>query len=335
MRLLPFSAILSSIISVACCAEDVVTLATGKNDENRRITGTIVDYNGEQLKLRRSTGSEISLKSARVIAIEATWTADHVTANKLFAEHDFAAALDRYRKALSTEKRQWVQRRIVAQRVWCLKALARHDRACTEFLLLNAQDPTAQYLAAITLPWSSIQPSLRLEREATTWLISAKPVERLVGASWLLAVKRGEALAELQRLAGANDARVAHLASAQVWRTQIAAADADRVDSWQNQINRMPRELRAGAWFTVGRALAFKKQHEKAALTLMRLPILFPKHRRLSAAALRAAATQLEELDRGSEAVGLYRELVDDFVGFPEANEAMGRLQALSEGDNN
>ncbi len=168
MRLLPFSAILSSIISVACCAEDVVTLATGRNNESRtRITGTIVDYNGEQLKLRRSTGSEISLQSARVIAIETTRTADHVAANNLFAERDFAAALNLYRKALSTEKRLWVQRRIVAQRVWCLKALARYDRACTEFLFLNRQDPTAQYLEAIPLVWSSIQPSLKLEREAT------------------------------------------------------------------------------------------------------------------------------------------------------------------------
>jgi TolA-binding protein len=88
--------------------------------------------------------------------------------------------------------------------------------------------------------------------------------------------------------------------------------------------------LRGGPYFALGRALAYHKQHEQAALAFMRVPTLYPKDSQLVIEALLAAAVELEKLGRTEEASSLYRELVNDYQETPQAAQAAVRLKAIS-----
>jgi hypothetical protein len=66
---------------------------------------------------------------------------------------------------------------------------------------------------------------------------------------------------------------------------------------------------------------------DAAALALLEVPLLYPRHRQLAAAALLLGGSCLEQTDRPDQAAGLYRELVDGYEGAPEASEARRRLE--------
>ncbi len=321
------------IATTALRAEDVVTLTSGRDGSSRtRATGVIVDWTGEELTLRLPSGRENTYPTSRVVDIQSQWTAEQKQADQLFVEGKFNEASVLYRRAFDADPRVWAKRRILSQIVWCSQAAGDTERACVEFLRLVASDPTTQYFDAIPLAWKPQQPTLSLEGRAKTWMSGDDgSVAALIGASWLLSTSaRTSAIDTLQRLENDRDARIAHLAGAQLWRTQIVTAKAEEVADWQRQIELMPQSLRGGAYFTLGRALSRLKQHEKAALAFMRVPILYSSDRQLSADALNAAARELEELDRPSEAAGLYREVIVDYAGTAIAAEAKSRLDAIS-----
>ena len=66
---------------------------------------------------------------------------------------------------------------------------------------------------------------------------------------------------------------------------------------------------------------------DSAALAYLRIPILHPKHRRLSAQALLGAANQLEKLGQASEAQGLYREILVDYADDPSAVQSRQKFE--------
>ena len=61
-----------------CSAEDTVTLLTGKDAKTRTSrTGEIVEYTGESLQLKSSSGRVENIPAARVVDIRSTWTLTH------------------------------------------------------------------------------------------------------------------------------------------------------------------------------------------------------------------------------------------------------------------
>ena len=154
---------------------------------------------------------------------------------------------------------------------------------------------------------------------------------RLLGASWLLSTDtRAAAIDALGELVSDADARVALLAQSQLWRTRIVTAKPQETDRWQSLIARAPDGLRAGPYFTLARALAAQGQSEQAALAFLRVPILYPTHRRLAAAALLSAGRELEKIGRTEKAVTLFQEVVRDHKHAPAAAESASRLERLA-----
>jgi hypothetical protein len=87
--------------------------------------------------------------------------------------------------------------------------------------------------------------------------------------------------------------------------------------------------VRAGPYYALGRAFAHHKQSDDAALSLLRVPILYPEDRPLAAAALLEAGRALEQtLDREST-IRVYRELLADCPQSRPAAEARQRLAAI------
>jgi tetratricopeptide (TPR) repeat protein len=238
-----------------------------------------------------------------------------------------------YLRALREEPREWVQREILAQCVRCLKDLGRIEQAGDVFLSLVQRDPATRHFGRIPLGWQTGQPSGTLERKAQEWMQDSQPpAARLIGASWLLPTRhRAQAIEVLRGAAARGEASIAALAEAQLWRTRVAMADEAELQRWRGLIEQMPRELRAGPYYTLAQGLAARGQHQQAALAWMRVPILHADDdRALAAAALLSAAGQLERIGEPPQAVVLYREIVRDYAGTPSSGQARAQLERLA-----
>src|SRR5262249_39590796 len=158
--------------------------------------------------------------------------------------------------------------------------------------------PATPYFPVIPLGWTPGELPPGLEQKAVQWMEKGDtPAATLLGASHLLKTAREQtALARLERLAGDTDKRIATLAEAQIWRGTSTRATPEKVLNWNERIERFPEPLLAGPYLVLGRALAYRKQPELAAMALMHVPIEFPEERTLAAEALVSAGGALEQL---------------------------------------
>lgn len=325
--------VITLLTAVAAVADDVVIYSTGSDGRGRaRVTGVITEYTSGELRIRQATGREPTIPADRVIEIETTWTRQHQVANQLLKGAKFEEALQQFVEAGKEESRPWVKRQIVAQQVRCQRALGKLDQACMTFLSLYASEKNTRHFEAIPLSWTVHQPSRGFERRCLDWLQRGRnPVAALMAASWLQSTQhRSQAIASLKALANQPDARIAHLADAQIWRTQTVTAKQEQVQRWESQTVRMPENLRAGPYFILGRTMSRLGQSQEAALQFMRVPILYPEDRQLAAESLHAAGRELERLGQIEEALGLYRENVEDYSELPIAGESKARFEALT-----
>ena len=330
---LSFSLSLLVSFSAAAWAEDTVIYATGKDARGRgSVTGTVVDYTGEHLVLRTASGRDQTIAASRVVEIKTARTPEQVAGDGFARAGQHEKAVNSYLAALRDERRVWVRRQIMAQCVRCFCECGQFDRAVEGFLPLWRSDPQTQYFDVIPLSWSPHQPSLTFKQKARAWLEAEQDsAARLQGASWLLSTDAREAaIAALRGLTSDADARVATMAETQLWRTRVVTAKPQDVNRWRSLIARTPEGLRAGPYYILGRALAALGQSEQAALAFLRVPILYPVHGRLAAAALLSAGRELERIGQTKQAVTVYQEVARDHSDAPAAAEAASRLENLA-----
>ena len=229
----------------------------------------------------------------------------------------------------SDPSRRWVRELLIARLVWCCRAMGATELAGEQFLLLVPQGRTTPYFDCIPLAWVAEQPHAGLQRAAEAWLQQEdSPAAQLLGSSHLLAT-RSDVLDRLQRLSTSPDPQVAQLAMAQTWRASRATADARQLTTWQTAIERMPEPLRPGPYYTLSLAWANVQNWPEAAMAAMRVPVLFPQHRSLSARALVDSGRYLQRLDQPKQAVELYREVLTRYATTPAAAEAKSRLEQV------
>ncbi len=311
---------------------DVVVLQS-PSGSTVRVTGTVLDYTGQTVRVRTPTGLERSYPSDQVVGVEADRLPDHRQADTLLAAGKVQQASDLYRQAIAQEKRRWVRRRLLVQLIWCDQALGRIESAATRFLALLASDPETPDFGAIPLAW---QPSEQVpRRQAEAWLARTDtPAAMLLAASHLLSSdRRPVALQTLRRLAQDTDRRVALLAEAQTWRTELFRATPQQAEAWARRVEAMPPQLRAGPYWLVGQAWAQAGRHDDAALALMRVPVLYPESRRLAAMALLAAAESLAADGQTKAARRLFREVIDHAGDLASSRQARQYLQQATSSD--
>jgi tetratricopeptide (TPR) repeat protein len=315
-------------IALPAIAEDVVHVRTAAGGNSSRMTGEIVDYSGGELKLRTSSGQVLNIPADRVEHVEFTRVDEQLAADNLMMEGKLAEAVVAYGKAFGAEKRPWARNIILAQIILCHRGLGQFEEACAHFEFLVRGDPTTPYFDLIPLAWQTSEPPPTLVTRAQKWLANNEtPAVALMGASWLLATdRRTVAAAVLNRLSTSVDRRVAELAAAQLWRTQVVSATPEQVDRWRRAVRRFPPAVRAGPYYVIGKALARQGRHEQAALAFMRVPILYSGERSLAAESLWGAAGQLKRLGDTTESAALYRELATDFPESPLADAAGAEL---------
>ena len=315
-----------------CYGEDTVTFLSGKDAKTRiNRTGEIVDYTGETLQLKLSSGRVENLPAARVLDIRTQWIPAHERGDALRAEGKLEEAITAYKQAKRDEPRAWVRRRIMASLVGCYAEASRFDFAGDEWLAIAASDPSTLHYDVIPVAWQSLPPDAALQARAAAWMSSNAPSAQVLGASWLLGgAQRSEAIAILNDLVASKtiDPRIRSLAQIQLWRTKLVSAKLEDIQRWQAAVEQMPAEVRAGGYFVVGEGLARLDQSEKSALAYLRIPLVHNQQRTMAADALLAAARLLQEkLGRSEEAAGLYREVLSGYSRTLAAGEAKAKLE--------
>ena len=330
LRLLTSCLLLLLVANRAAMGDETVVVRTAAGRQ-AQLTGEILDYDVRELHIRTTDGREQVVPSDRVLRIETQYVPEQFQAERARDEEQYDSALLLYQKALAAEPRRWARHAIIREMIGCHRALGRVEQSGEMFLLLARDGPNSSDLAAMPLAWSPGMPPASLERAAQGWMARDDlPAAVLLGASHLLSIRPAEAMAGLKRLASEADGPIAQLAAAQLWRTEIVTADAQKTDAWRRAIDRMSDELRPGPQFVLGQSLARQGQHEQATLALLRVPILDPGRRELAPVALVEAGRSLEKLERTHQAAGLYREVLRDYPTSPAAAEAIGRLEALA-----
>ncbi|MGI8978912.1 MAG: tetratricopeptide repeat protein [Pirellulaceae bacterium] len=336
MRLqVPLAVIIAFTLAVSrlhpCFAEDSVTVLTGKDAKTRtNRTGEVVDFTGESLQLKSSSGRIENIPAARVVEIRTQWTPAHERGDALRGEGKLEEAINAYKQAKRDEPRAWARRKIMAELVVCYAEVGRFDVAGDEWLAIVSSDPLTTHYNVVPVAWRSLPPDAALEPRALAWLHSKAPAAQVLGASWLLTgPQRSAAMTALDGLAGSKtvDVRIRSLAQIQLWRTKLVSAKREDVQRWQSAIEQMPAEVRAGGYFVVGDALARLNQSEDAALAYLHIPLVYNQQRAMAADALIATAKEHEKLERGEQAAGLYREVLSGYSRTAAAEEARAWLE--------
>lgn len=314
-------------------AQDTIILAPRADGAGRIVmTGRVVDYTGATITYETNRGDKQSLPGKQVLEIKSTWIAPHLEGDTAWDRRDFATAVQAYQTALPAEPRRWAKRLIASRLVAALAENDRWESAAEQFLALVREDPATPYFATIPLPWTTPTVGPSLEAKARTWSDDrTSSIAALVGSSFLLSTAaRSDGLRRLNELKLDADPRIAKLAEAQLWRVASVTAEPGTIADWESAVEKLPAELRAGPSFVVGKAWSSHNESERAALMLLRLPILYADHQpRLAAEALFSGGQQLERLARPQQAAALYHELVRDYPETTAAATAKARLTEL------
>ncbi|MAR12193.1 MAG: hypothetical protein CL681_19765 [Blastopirellula sp.] len=318
--------------NIACAEDTVVYRSTNAPGKTTQKTGEVIDFNGLELRLLQTNGRETAIATERILRVKTPKTRAHLQGNQLYAAHQFQEALRHYAQAIREEQRTWVRRQILVQQIWCARNLGQIEVAGDQFtLVLLKSDPQTQYFDAIPLAWSPQAVSGAREQRVQKWLAADQPASKLLGASWLLSTnQQATAVATLRQLATAKDKRIALLAEAQTWRTQVITARETDVARWQQVIAATPAELQGGPLYVLAKAQQRLGRSDQAALSYLRLPILFPNNRPLAASALLAAGDTLAP-SHPADARQMYQELVRDYAETSQAANAKQQLAKLKD----
>lgn len=316
-------------------AEDTIWLSAAGNVQSTiEYSGEIVDFNGTRIVLKFSNGRETDYPAERVQRYRTHLTSEHSQANQLFAQKQYAAAIDQYSKAeRGSEQRPWVRREILAQRARCWNFRGHASQAADDFLAIYASDPQHRHWDCIPLLWRNQEVNVLEQRKFAAWIDDARnEAKQLIAASHLLGINKHSEQAKrvLQALARADEAKIAWYAQAQLWRLELTTAPVSRVREWEVQTEKQPTCCQAGAWVLIGRAWSLQRNQSSAALAWLRVPLVFAENRALAADALLSAAQATEGLGQIEDARTLYEEVTRDYGDFQvQATAAQRRLAEL------
>jgi tetratricopeptide (TPR) repeat protein len=268
-------------------------------------------------------------------------------ADVVFAQKNYATALELYSRVRQTQKDDW--KRLTIQIIRCCLAQGETERAVLEYFLLCHVEPTPP-LEWIPLPWfvpveKAIGMSLR-EKTAEDWLDPLQTNKPNLAATLLAAGtlsvspdqakrRRGyQLLRELETIletpksepkpekeksnktSEVQDAvfrrHVSLLATALRWKQRIPTLrNQTELTPLRRILDQIPEPFRAGPLFLFAQAVRMVGDHETAILHWMRIPILYSENTPLAVEALRESALSLEKLERFDQAKRLRLEMAE------------------------
>jgi len=331
-------AFLAGCLRASAGADDRVTLVPEGAVDPVILIGSVEDYTGEVLILKRAGQAVGDRYPAPAIQSVQTWrSAIHEQGLAEFAAGSNAPAEQSLLQALKDEPRNWIKREILSQLVRC--AIRRGDwgTAGARFLQIANQDPTSPHWNVAPIHWAPQSIGDSQKTLARTWIKETDSPYRLIASSWLLLdpVYGEVAEKQLDDLARDPNQIVSNLARAQLRRLRLGLELSEvEIQKWQLEVRRMPRALRAGPQYLVGRGLLQRNEPRAAAAELLWLSTVYTDNEDLSARALVEAAGALEKSGLASDALTLYNEAIQRFEWSSWANEARAARSVLSSSAN-
>ena len=315
---------------IVASGQDTVIMFGSEPGSTIKRKGAIVQWIGPELTIDLS-GTSKTIPNDQIVGLETTWSAEYQRAKELLAARKIAAAYEPLRIALAGEQREWASAIIRADLMRCLSAGGADFDACQLYLQLLAKDPETRFAEFIPVAWESGMVDGQFAESAKRWMNANDPMAQILGASWLFGTSdRSAAIAKLKELSRDIRPTVAHLASAQVWRSEMLSADTAQVDRWALQVKRMPKSLQAGPLLMLGMANERLGRPEECLTALLQIPILHQDDYRLNAIALHRAALILQNAGQSREARRLWNEII---TSFPETRWSQTAHDALAHTD--
>lgn len=285
------------------------------------LSGLIEDFTGRQLTIQVRTGETLRhYPRHEVIEIRTARTPHHVRGIELLADGKPVPARAELLQALQDEQRVWVRREILAQVARCALWKGDYREAASSFFSVVESDPETVHYDVAPLNWIDDAPAPELKAAARGWMAEPRAEPQLIGASHLLFEpdSRIEAEAALRKLARDPNPKVQRLAQMQNWRVRAQGqATEGELGRWEEAIDALPPELRAGGYFVLGQTLKRQQQPERAAALLLWLPLVYDADRTLAARACFDAAQLVESFGDVSAAANLYAEVALRFEDTP------------------
>lgn len=289
--------------------DTVITRKPGAEKTVKR-RGRIVDWRGGALTLEFN-GRQREIDNAEIVQLQTAWGDSYQAGQSELRQGRTKLAIEQFGYAIEKETRPWARRIIRSHLVEAYLAVEQPEDAVKQFLEIVAEDPQTRFLHLAPLPWAGSGNAL--VQQAEKWIEARQQVVQLIGASWLLAgPKRSQAIKQLEELSRDIDPGVRSLAIAQLWRTR-ASVSAKQTEVWGSLVEKMPRQLRAGPLLVLADAQSKCQKTDQALLNLMRIPILYPEHRSLSAVALYRCASLLNNKGQAKESKAILHELTTKY----------------------
>lgn len=289
---------------------DVVVTRRKNSEETVNRKGSIVRWKGHALTIN-TNGVEREIDNEEIVDLQTTWSDEYQAGLNEWQAGKTQLAILHFQEALKTETRDWAKAIIRIKLVDAFQTIGKPAAAVDQFLQILRDDPQTRFLHLAPLAWTG--PGKGLDQTAATWVSSSDSLTRLIGASWLLGgPSRDQGAKELNELSRDIDPRIKNLAIAQLWRTR-ANVNAKQVEVWQDIVNQMPREIRAGPYLVLAESQARVGSVDQAIANLMRIPILYQEQKTLSAAALYRSGSLLHNRGETDQAQTLLNELISNY----------------------
>lgn len=239
-------------------------------------------------------------------------------AERLFAEAQYERALRVCSMAIDDVLPDRIYNRFQAMAARCCLQLNRRDEALRRVELIWQRDATSSYLSLVPLVWDDRVPNEERCASSADELKSSSPLRRLAAASSLLQEPQltDQCLKVMTSIRAKRRPPLTILAQAQLWRVKASKPDETPlqiVQRWQKQAALLPRNLRAGPQYVVGRAFQLRYKQDRAVPELLWAPIMASDDPVLAASGLAEAVLCLESTGRSESARRLRRELQQRF----------------------
>jgi len=248
--------IAAALAWVHSLSADEATVIT-RDGRKEVVEGVVDDYTGAFLFIRTASGQLHRIDADRVVEVSVEWSPQKLAGDRAFQSNQWRQAANLYAEANRTEARTWARRVILERWMSCCQAIGLVGQAGDIFVALVQSDPLTPALRRAPLQWTGA--STVTQDKALQWLAqTSHPAVVLLGASHLLSTpQRTDAFSALKKLVLLTDEHpaAAALAEAQLWRWSQAAADDAEVDHWNQRLQQMPEELRAGPHLVIAQAL--------------------------------------------------------------------------------
>lgn len=299
----------------------------GKSSKAYSIDGEILDLTGREIVIRKRGNREGRFPVDSIARIETQWPQEYKQGLVQADEGKFQKAAALFEAAIRGEKRTWARRKIMGELLVCYLATGRVEKACSIYLAIAASDPTTRAVNDIPVAWFGNEAVNK--GKAAEWMESADSFHaKLLGASYLLTTaQRSKAMNAFRVVAQQKqNPTLAAIAVVQLWRAKVLTAKEQEVNGWQQYLESIPLEARAGAYFVVAQAKERLGEYDQAMLHYMRVPIHFKNNRLLAARALLAAARTAELSGKTVEAKQLLLEVLRNY---PKTQEYVSAEQSL------